>query len=261
MNCIIYLVRSTDEDVEMLNQSLALLEENLLKFTSNTDVLIFVENTFTDLNDKVQTNLDLKYYLVEFDVPDYPEEIANQIPEFFPHPTHGNGPVAWGHPGFSMGYRHMCRFFSGEMYKQSVIRKYDYYLRLDTDSFIHTPLNYDIFAWAKNNHCDYGFIAPAVQTDNPKVIEGLWEFANELYPNNIPEGMMFYTNFELGKVDWFLTSPYMEFYNKIDQHGGIYTKRWGDAPIKFLGINLFMPQENIQSVAGFTYQHGAVYQV
>ena len=171
MNCIIYLVRSSDEDVEMLNQSLALLEENLLRFTSNTDVLVFVEDTFLDYKDKVQTNLDLKYYLVEFDVPKYPKEIADQIPEFFPHPTHGNGPVAWGHPGFSMGYRHMCRFFSGEIYKQSVIRKYDYYLRLDTDSFIHTPLNYDIFTWAKNNHCDYGFIAPAVQTDNPKVIE------------------------------------------------------------------------------------------
>lgn len=96
MNCIIYLVRSTDEDVEMLNQSLALLEENLLKFTSNTDVLIFVENTFTDYKDKVQTNLDLKYYLVEFDTPDYPEEIANQIPEFFPHPTHGNGTSCLG---------------------------------------------------------------------------------------------------------------------------------------------------------------------
>lgn len=113
----------------------------------------------------------------------------------------------------------------------------------------------------KSNHCDYGFIAPAVQTDNPKVIEGLWQFTNELYPNHIPEGMMFYTNFELGRVDWFLTSPYMEFYNKIDEHGGIYTKRWGDAPIKFLGINLFMPQENIQPVTGFTYQHGTVYQV
>ena len=37
--------------------------------------------------------------------------------------------------------------------------------------------------------------------------------------------------------------------------------RWGDAPIKFLGVNLFMPQKHIQPVQGFTYQHGAVYTV
>jgi hypothetical protein len=261
MNCIIYLVRSSDEDIEMFNQSLSLLEKNLLKYTSGTDILVFVEDSFELYKEKVVTDLDLQYHTIQFEVPDYPKEIADQIPEFFPHPTHGNGPIEWGHPGFSMGYRHMCRMFSGELYNFDVIRKYNYYLRLDTDSYIHTPLNYDIFDWAKNNNCYYGFIAPAVQTDNPKVIEGLWEFVKESYPNNIPEGMMFYTNFELGKVDWFLTSPYMEFYNKIDKSGGIYTKRWGDAPIKFLGVNLFMPQENIQPVTGFTYQHGAVYEV
>lgn len=261
MNCIIYLVRSSDEDVEMFNKSLDLLEKNLLRFSSNIDVIVFVEKSFDSYKEKIKTNIELQYHLIEFKVPDYPEQIANQIPEFFPHPTHGNGPVAWGHPGFSMGYRHMCRFFSGEIYKYDIIKKYNYYLRLDTDSFIHTPLNYDIFDWAETNQCYYGYIEPAVQTDNPKVIEGLWEFVNERYPNNIPDGLMFYTNFELGNINWFLTSPYMKFYNEIDTCGGIYTKRWGDAPIKFLGINLFMPLENIQPVTGFTYQHGAVYQV
>ena len=42
----------------------------------------------------------------------------------------------------------------------------------------------------------------------------------------------------------------------IDENGGIYTKRWGDAPIKFLGINLFiLVLLHIQPVYGFTYQH------
>ena len=261
MNCIVYLVRSSDTDVEMFNRSLDLLEKNVLAFTKDTDVLVYVEESFEEYKSSVQTNLKLRYETIVFEVPDYPEEIASQIPEFFPHPTHGSGPVDWGHPGFPMGYRHMCRFFSGEMYKQSSLKEYNYYLRLDTDSFIHTPLNYDIFEWAEENKCYYGCIAPAIQKDNPKVIDGLWSFINDLYPNTIPEGMMFYTNFEIGNVKWFLTSPYMEFYNEIDKCGGIYTKRWGDAPIKFLGINLFMPKENIKPVSGFTYQHGAVYTV
>ena len=76
MNCIIYLVRSSDEDVEMFNKSLALLEENVLKFTS-ADVLVFVEDSFFPYVEKVQTNLNLKYNLVQFDVPEYSNEIAS----------------------------------------------------------------------------------------------------------------------------------------------------------------------------------------
>jgi hypothetical protein len=261
MNCIVYLVRSSEDDLIDFNKSLSLLEKNLIPFTDNVDLVVFCEKSFEKFKSRVETQLDIKYQLIEFNLPDYPKEILDNIPEFFPHPTHGNGPVAWGHPGFSMGYRHMCRFFSGEMYKFDVIKNYDYYLRLDTDSFIHTPLNYDIFEWAKENECYYGFIAPAVQQDNEKVVEGLWDFVNQVYPNNIPDRLMFYTNFELGKVSWFLTSEYMNFYNYIDKSGGIYSRRWGDAPIKFLGINLFMNKQNIIPVQGFTYQHGAVYTV
>lgn len=261
MNCILYLVRSSEKDVEDFNKSLELLEKNLLKYSSGTDVLVFCEESFEQYKSLVKTNVDIRYETIEFKVPDYPQEILDQIPEFFPHPTHGNGPIEWGHPGFSMGYRHMCRFFSGEVYKHKAIQEYDYYLRLDTDSFIHTPLNYDIFEWAKVNDCYYGYVAPAVQKDNPKVIEGLWDYVNDLYPNDIPVGLMFYTNFELGKVKWFLTSPYMEFYNSLDETGGFYTKRWGDAPVKFLGINLFLSERHIIPVNGFTYQHGAVYEV
>lgn len=261
MNCILYLVRSSEEDLNDFNKSLSLLETNLIPFTGEVDLVVFCEESFEEYKSKVETQLNIKYQLIEFDIPDYSKEIVDNIPEFFPHPTHGNGPVSWGHPGFSMGYRHMCRFFSGEMYKFDILKQYDYYLRLDTDSFIHTPLNYDIFEWAKNNDCYYGFIAPAVQQDNEKVVEGLWDYVNDAYPNNIPDRLMFYTNFELGKISWFLTSEYMNFYNYIDKCGGIYTKRWGDAPIKFLGINLFMNQKNIIPVQGFTYQHGAIYTV
>lgn len=261
MNCILYLVRSSDKDVEDFNKSLELLEKNLLKYTTSTDVLVFVEESFEEYKPLVNSNVNIRYETIQFKVPDYPQEILDQIPEFFPHPTHGNGPIEWGHPGFSMGYRHMCRFFSGEIYKHKSVQEYEYYLRLDTDSFIHTPLEYDIFQWAKGLDVCYGYIAPAVQKDNLKVIEGLWEYVNQLYPNDIPEGLMFYTNFELGKVQWFLTSEYMNFYNSLDETGGFYTKRWGDAPVKFLGVNLFKEENFVLPVKGFTYQHGAVYEV
>jgi hypothetical protein len=261
MNCIIYLVRSSDEDVEMFNKSLSLLEKNLFQFTSNTDIIIFIEESFEQYKSKVKTNLNLNYQIIEFKIPDYSQKILGEIPEFFPHPTHGNGPIGWGHPGFTLGYRHMCRFFSGDFYKIDILKKYNYYLRLDTDSYINTSLNYDIFEWAEMNECYYGYIHPAVQKDNPKVIENLWNYVNLKYPNNIPEGLMFYTNFELGKMSWFLESEYLDFFEYLDESGGFYTKRWGDAPVKFLGVNLLMDSKNIVPVKGFEYQHGGVYTV
>jgi len=79
MNCILYLVRSSDQDVEDFNKSLALLEQNLLPYTNSTDVLVFVEPSFEEYKSKVQTSIELKYETIQFEVPNYPQEILDQI--------------------------------------------------------------------------------------------------------------------------------------------------------------------------------------
>ena len=87
MNCIIYLVRSSEKDVEEFNKSLSLLEENLLKYTT-ADVLVFVEESFEEYKSKVETNLEFFYIRHgillngEFGnlcVLDYPSEILDNI--------------------------------------------------------------------------------------------------------------------------------------------------------------------------------------
>jgi len=55
----------------------------------------------------------------------------------------------------------MCRFFSGQMYEFDIIQKYDYYLRLDTDSYITTRIPYDIFELAErltNKNINFHFV-------------------------------------------------------------------------------------------------------
>lgn len=268
---MLFLVRSSKEDVEDLNASLSLVEKNLLEFCENVDVLIFHEKSFEPLKHLVKHTVQPKYIELDFAVPSYSASVRDRIPDFFPHPTHGNGPVAWGHPGFSMGYRHMCRFFSGAMYENPALLEYDMYLRLDTDSRILSPLGYNIFDWARNNSCFYGYIKPAVQVDNPAVVMGLKEHVQEWVATNkldtfvdvrsIADGEMFYTNFELAKTSWFLQKQYQDFFRSIDESGGIYINRWGDAPIKLLGVRLLMDPSWIKPVKGFVYQHGAVYSV
>lgn len=266
-NCVTYLVRTSSKDLQDLNESLELLSKNLLK--TDTDVLLFVEESFTnEWKQKVnkQKFCRFKWIEIKFEIPEFlSEEIKNSIPEHYPHPTHGNGPIAWGHPGFTIGYRHMCRWFSGEMYKHPAFDPYKFYLRLDCDSFIRTKLSYDIFNWMELEDNDYGFIEQAVQFDNPRVVEGLWDKAKEILKKElvekIPSGKMFYTNFEIGKIERFRQNDYMNFFDLLDNSGGFYTKRWGDAPIKFLGVTCLFDLAKVSPVFGFTYQHGAVYSV
>lgn len=267
-NCILYLVRSSQNDIDMLNKSLSLVRLNLLaSIKGPVDIIIFHEKSFDSRYQKKvhQPNeCDIIFQEVNFILPDYDDNISKIIQTTYPHPS---DPL---HPGFSMGYRYMCDFFSGSLYEQELIKNYSYYLRLDTDSFILSKIKYDIFEWMELKKCEYGFILPAIDTDHPKVIEGLWYItSNYIIDNNIktempitsiPEGKFYYTNFEIGKLSSFSEgSKYYEFYRFIRGTGNIFIKRWGDAPIKYLGVNLFIKKNAIRPVHGFIYQHSMVY--
>ena len=59
---------------------------------------------------------------------------------------------------FSLSYRFMCRFFSGFFFRQNSTLKYDYYMRLDTDSRFCQPLELDPFRTLVNLNKTYGYI-------------------------------------------------------------------------------------------------------
>jgi alpha 1,2-mannosyltransferase len=75
----------------------------------------------------------------------------------------------------------------------------------------------------------------------------------------VPEGLIFYTNFELGSISWFLNSGYMDYYNAIDKSAGIYIYRWGDTPIKCIGVSSLADPKTLWGVTDIAYQHGAIY--
>jgi hypothetical protein len=137
-------------------------------------------------------------------------------------------------------------------------------------AFIISKIKYDLFEWMEDKKCEYGFILPAVGRDHPKVVEGLWNktskyisennIKTQISINTIPDGQFYYTNFEIGKISSFSEgSQYYKFYRFIRSTGNIFIKRWGDAPIKMLGVNLFINKKAIRPVHGFVYQHSMTY--
>lgn len=192
----------------------------------------------------------------------------------FEFPSHiSKDPSAYKVPlsQFPIGYRHMCRFHSGEIYKHPSLSQYDWYMRLDSDSFILSPIKGDVFETMSQKNYEYAYMETTIK-EPEFVVEGLWQStkdfmkANSITPKSLNDKLengewgndMFYTNFELAKFSLFRSEEYMKYYDWIDKTGNIYYNRWGDAPIHWLGVHMFTDNEKIWCIQDITYQHGSI---
>jgi hypothetical protein len=88
-NCILYLVRSSQNDIDMLNKSLLLVSLNLIPaIKKKIDIIIFHEKSFdSNYQKKVEqpNECEVIFQEVNFILPDYDEEIKDQILTIYPH--------------------------------------------------------------------------------------------------------------------------------------------------------------------------------
>ncbi len=230
-NCIVYLVKANEHSLDTLNISLGLLGDNLLSQIHNQDsdidVILFHDESFDDqYKSRVSrpNNGNLIYQLVTF--PKLQVDIYS--------------------------------FFSGAIFRESILNDYKYFLRLNTDSYILSKLKYDIFDMMDQGGYKYGFIEEAIQKAPPEVIVDMWKdfYGTE---SNIEEGLAYGTDFEICDIDWFASGMYGMFYRKLEVSERCYTHSYGDAPFRYLGVNLFLPKEQRVAVRGFIYQRGEIY--
>ena len=71
-----------------------------------------------------------------------------------------------------LGYSNMCRFYSYTFALVPELLKYDYYMRLDSDSYLCEPVKGDIFLKFHQKKCQYGY--SALTQDSEKVTVGLY---------------------------------------------------------------------------------------
>lgn len=270
-NVIVIMVRSTLSDVYLLNECLQSLEINLGPTLADSDFVFFVEKDFGGLRKYVvlpeKFNNDFNFVEIDLSIPEFILD-KFEIPIFFPHPTHSKGPVGFGHPGFSVEYRSMCRFFSGSFYLNDALANYSSYIRLDTDSKFLKGADFSLFAWLNSNEIQYGFIDSAVQNDHPDVVRNLRESIKNyigvprrlVMPKHIGT-RMYYTNFEIGSLEFFRSHLWQNFFSFLDSTNGFYLYRWGDAPVRFAGLWAVGSKKRITSIPhGFTYFHGDIFE-
>ncbi|CDO71226.1 Glycosyltransferase Family 15 protein [Trametes cinnabarina] len=192
--------------------------------------------------------------------------------------------------GGSVPYRNMCRFNSGFFYRHELLHKYKYYWRVEPDVTFFCDLHYDPFLLMQDQKKVYGFTISLYEY--PATIPTLWDSVKEFIKENPdlvePDNAMkfisddegnsynnchFWSNFEIGDLDFWRGEAYSKFFDFLDKKGGFYyevsnitvglcerqadqvLQRWGDAPVHSIGAALFAKKDQIHFFNDIGYRH------
>jgi hypothetical protein len=105
--------------------------------------------------------------------------------------------------------------------------------------------------------------------DHEHVTLGLWDATKEFMQKHditspaLQERLIdgkwgcntYYTNFEIAKFSFFRGEMYMKYFDHLDATGNFYYRRWGDAPIHWLGVKMLLDPSKVWCVDDIAYQH------
>jgi hypothetical protein len=67
----------------------------------------------------------------------------------------------------------------------------------------------------------------------------------------------FFSNFEIGSLEFFRSAANTQFFKHLDDSGGFYYERFGDAPVHTLAVSLFARPDQVWFFEDVGYQHDA----
>ncbi|CAD6579864.1 MAG: alpha 1,2-mannosyltransferase 2.4.1 [Tremellales sp. Tagirdzhanova-0007] len=177
--------------------------------------------------------------------------------------------VIYGH---SVPYRNMCRYNSGFFFRHPLLANYDYYWRIEPSVKFFCDLAYDPFLVMQDQNKVYGFTISLYEY--LETIPTLWDAVKDfikVHPEHIAEDNAmrfvsdddgetynrchFWSNFEIGDLNFWRSQAYTDFFQHLDQAGGFYYERWGDAPVHSIGAALFARKDQIHFFDDIGYRH------
>lgn len=64
-----------------------------------------------------------------------------------------------------------------------------------------------------------------------------------------------WSNFEVGSLDWLRSQEYTDYFSALDQTGGFFYERWGDAPVHSIAASILLKKEQIHFFNDIAYYH------
>lgn len=65
----------------------------------------------------------------------------------------------------------------------------------------------------------------------------------------------FWSNFEIGDLNFWRSEAYTQYFEYLDQKGGFFYERWGDAPVHSIAAALFLKSDEIHFFHDIGYKH------
>lgn len=174
--------------------------------------------------------------------------------------------------GGSESYRHMCRFNSGFFHRLEAFNGIKYYWRVEPDIRFNCDLPYDYFRYMRENDIKYGWTMSLHEIK--ETIDGLFDATLEFFNKNpsyiaqnndinfisIDSGNTYnlchyWSNFEIGDLDFLRSDRYREYFEHLDKKGGFFYERWGDAPVHSLAVSYLLNQNEIHYFDNTGYSH------
>ncbi|TGZ79463.1 glycosyl transferase [Ascodesmis nigricans] len=176
-------------------------------------------------------------------------------------------------------YHKMCRWNSGMFYHHPALKDIRWYWRVEPKVHFFCDVDYDVFRYMEDNDKTYGWVINLY--DSPESIETLWpqtlkflaEHPDYLHPNNAWNWVTdnkraehnekaggystchFWSNFEIADMNFWRSKKYTDYFNHLDQAGGFFYERWGDAPVHSIALGLFEDRDKIHWFRDIGYQH------
>ena len=230
----------------------------ILKSTMSYDMVIFHEGNITD-DQQQYVQSKTKYPLLFRNVKKYANQSAfndsrNQINNELCPPTELS-------TTFPLGYKHMCHFWSIDFYEY--LSDYRYVLRIDEDCFVDR-IDPKVLEDVVSQEVKFAVPLICDSLDHPHVIVGLDNLLFSFLKENQLELPISYneirspnTNFMILDMDYFRNNQLVQgFLSEIDRCHGIYSNRWGDAPI--WGIILYaLAGTDFYEMSDVGYLHGS----
>lgn len=177
-------------------------------------------------------------------------------------------------------YHNMCRYYSGHFYNHPRLQKFKWYWRFEPGTNYYCDIDYDVFQFMEDHNKTYGFTISVY--DAHQSVKSLWTTTMDyvkLHPDSVhpnaatdfltenlmhPEKTLFtkgystchfWSNFEIGNMDFFRLDPYNSWFEYLEKTGGFYYERWGDAPVHSIGLSLFEDKSKLHWFRDMGYEH------
>ena len=263
---IVYLVHPNEMD--NLYVSISLVHKNMvfLRTSPYKIYLLHDKNLWSSSIMLMKTRIKSAFPGLRFEF----KQIDWSLPAHYNQAT--DPPTAWvgGFPNYNI----MIRFW----FRQILFLFPDkrYYLRLDTDSFIGSEMKTDPFKLMKSKGWAYGY--RGMDIDYPHVTQGMAQFLDKYIKGdphalNVSQANKFqlpspqdwgsyhpkamYNNFEIVDMQRFRQTDMMKFIDAVDATNFMLTRRWGDAPLRYMQCALVLDWEKeVWNINDFQYFHG-----